>query len=295
MHSSSAACVFGDARLISSTSRKLAKTGPGRNSNSLAFWLKTFTPVTSDGSRSGVNCRRENEQSSERASAFASIVFPTPGKSSMIRCPSATRQRTTSRSVSWEACTTRRRFPTIAPTRSAGARSAGAGAWRAGSAKEPLHLVEDRGRDLVLRGLRHRTLAVCAEDRDLVLGRVEADVGASHIVEDEEVGLLVRELAACTLEPDLALVRSEADQYLTRRAPLAERGEPVRRRLELDRPRVAALRTLRRRRFRRPVVGHGGGHDHDVRVGAPAERLALEVGGGRRLDDLKTRRWQNGE
>ena len=28
---------------------------------------------------------RENEQSNERASAFASIVFPTPGKSSMIR------------------------------------------------------------------------------------------------------------------------------------------------------------------------------------------------------------------
>ena len=41
-----------------------------------------------------MNWRRENEQSSERASAFASIVFPTPGKSSMIRCPSLTRQST---------------------------------------------------------------------------------------------------------------------------------------------------------------------------------------------------------
>src|ERR687887_338615 len=74
MHSSSAACVFGDARLISSTSRRFAKTGPGRNSNSFERWLKTFTPVTSEGSRSGVNCMRENETSRLRASAFASIV-----------------------------------------------------------------------------------------------------------------------------------------------------------------------------------------------------------------------------
>src|SRR5438874_800370 len=38
-----------------------------------------FTPVTSDGSRPGVNCRRSKPQLSERASDFASIVFPTPG------------------------------------------------------------------------------------------------------------------------------------------------------------------------------------------------------------------------
>ena len=47
-----------------------------------------------------MNCRREKEQSIERAIAFASIVFPTPGKSSMIRCPSLTRERTQSLSVS---------------------------------------------------------------------------------------------------------------------------------------------------------------------------------------------------
>ena len=113
MHSSSAACVFGEARLISSTSRKFAKTGPGRNSNSFVLWLKTLTPVTSDGSRSGVNWIREKEQSTERESAFASIVFPTPGKSSMIRCPSAATQRTTSRKVSSGACTTSARFSAI--------------------------------------------------------------------------------------------------------------------------------------------------------------------------------------
>ena len=94
MHSSRAACVFGEARLISSTSRRLANTGPGLNSNSFERWSKTFTPVTSEGSRSGVNCMREKETSSDRASALASIVLPTPGKSSRIRCPSPTRQRT---------------------------------------------------------------------------------------------------------------------------------------------------------------------------------------------------------
>src|SRR6476646_5183477 len=208
MHSSSAAWVFGEARLISSTSRKFAKTGPGRNSNSFVFWLKTLTPVTSDGSSSGVNWSRENEQSSERASAFASIVFPTPGKSSMIRCPSATRQRTTSRSVSSDACTTLPRFATIAPTRSAGAGSSAA------SAKQALHLVEDRARDLRLRGLAHDALARVRHERHLVVGGVEADVRAGDVVEDEQVGLLHRELLACALETAFALVGREADEQL---------------------------------------------------------------------------------
>ena len=132
-----------------------------------------------------MNCRRENEQSSERASAFASIVFPTPGKSSMIRWPSATRQSTTRRSASCGAWTTRARFATIAATR-----SAGAGA-KAGSAKQALHLVEDRGCDLVLRRLRDRPLAAAArEERHFVVGRLEADVGAADVVEDEQVCVL---------------------------------------------------------------------------------------------------------
>ena len=56
--SSSADCVFGDARLISSASTTLAKTPPGRNSNSSAVRFHTDTPVTSDGRRSGVNWMR---------------------------------------------------------------------------------------------------------------------------------------------------------------------------------------------------------------------------------------------
>src|ERR1700730_9882897 len=227
MHSSSAACVFGDARFTSSTSSRFAKTGPGLKSNAFARWSKTLTPVTSEGSRSGVNCSRENEQSSDRASALASIVFPTPGKSSMIKWPSATRQSTTRRSASCGAWTTRPRFATIAATR-----SAGSGA-RAGSAKQALHVVENRGGDLLLRRLRDRPLATRAEQCHFVVGRVEADVGAAHVVEDEQIGLLRCELVACALEPAFALVGGESDQHLTGSAPLAERGEDVGRRLRV--------------------------------------------------------------
>src|SRR5436190_3611880 len=284
MHSSSAACVFGDARLTSSTRSRFAKTGPGRNSNSFALWLKTFTPVTSDGSRSGVNWIRENEQSSERASAFASIVFPTPGKSSMIRCPSATRDRTTRRSVSSEAWTTRRRFATIAPTRSAGAGTA------SGSAKEPLHLVENRAGNLLLRRFRDAPLAARRDDRDLVVRRVEADVAARDVVEDDEIRLLEDELLSRALEASLAVVGGEADEHLPRDATLAEGGEDVGGRLQLDRPRLAILRPLGSESLGGTVVRHGSDHDHDVGGCCAGQRLALEIGCGRRLDELDARR-----
>src|SRR6266851_5713107 len=46
-----------------------------------------LTPVTSEGSRSGVNCRRSKEQPRERASDLASIVLPTPCTSSIRMWP----------------------------------------------------------------------------------------------------------------------------------------------------------------------------------------------------------------
>src|ERR1700687_3221273 len=46
-----------------------------------------LTPVTSEGSRSGVNWRRSKEQPRERASDLASIVLPTPGTSSIRMWP----------------------------------------------------------------------------------------------------------------------------------------------------------------------------------------------------------------
>src|SRR5438034_911144 len=205
MHSSSAACVFGEARLISSTSRRFVKTGPGRNSNSFERWLKTLTPVTSDGSRSGVNCSREKEQSIERASAFASVVLPTPGRSSMIRWPSASRQRTVSCSVSAGACTTPARFATM--RRIASSEPILVAALRSGSSisapssnaaeflgrehqarsrhvlldgallRHQLHyLVEDLTCDSLLRRLPDSPLPRWRDQHDLVLARVEADV-----------------------------------------------------------------------------------------------------------------------
>src|SRR5689334_10403476 len=223
MHSSSAACVFGEARFTSSTSRRFANTGPGRNSNSFRCWLKTLTPVTSDGSRSGVNCSLANSQSSERASALASIVFPTPGKSSTIACPSATRQRTTSRSVSSGAWRTRPRFLTIDWIWSLGLGTSARSAIR----EQPLDLVEDRGGDLVLRRLRDRALAGGGEQRHFVLVRVEADVGSRDVVEHEEVSALAGALLARALEPLGAGLGREADDDLTLAAVGAEREEDV--------------------------------------------------------------------
>src|SRR4051794_28984475 len=90
MHSSRPDCVFGDARLISSTSTTLANTGPGRNSKRASLWLKTFVPTTSAGSRSAVHWMRAYSASTDRAIALASAVLPTPGLSSIRTCPSAT-------------------------------------------------------------------------------------------------------------------------------------------------------------------------------------------------------------
>src|SRR5216683_4375778 len=98
MHSRSADCVRGVARLISSASTTWAKIGPGRNSNSCNRWLKNDTPVTSLGSKSGVNWMRRNGQSSVRATDLASIVLPIPGTSSMSTCPSHS-SATSSRSM----------------------------------------------------------------------------------------------------------------------------------------------------------------------------------------------------
>lgn len=65
--------------MISSAKRIWLKMGPGRNSNACVRWLKMLNPDTSEGSRSGVNWMRANEQSRLRASALASVVLPIPG------------------------------------------------------------------------------------------------------------------------------------------------------------------------------------------------------------------------
>src|SRR4029453_703628 len=177
---------------------------------SFVFWLKTFTPVTSEGSRSGVNWRRENEQSIERASAFASIVFPTPGKSSMIRWPSAIRQRTPRRSVSSGACTTCARLSTIFWTDSAASLSTRslptASSILSLQADRPL--VEERPRrpvpPLFLGAAPPPPPARTRDEDAFVVGGVKADVVAAHIVEDDQVDPLVAELLAGPLEAALS-------------------------------------------------------------------------------------------
>jgi hypothetical protein len=86
--SSSADCVFGMARLISSTRMTLAKIGPGRNSKSRSRWLKMESPVTSVGWRSGVHWMREGDAPEiVWAIARASTVLAVPGTSSNRTCP----------------------------------------------------------------------------------------------------------------------------------------------------------------------------------------------------------------
>src|SRR3954454_8597831 len=292
MHSKSADCVFGDARLTSSTSRRFAKTGPCRKSNSFVRWSKTLTPGMSVGSTAGVNWIRENVQSTERASAFASIVLPTPGKSSMIRWPSLIRQRATICSVSTSAWTTRATFSTMRST----VRADVAASTALGSVdiEQRNRLVEHRGRDPRLRRLGDALFPLARDQEHLVVLRVEADVGSGHIVVDDEIDVLVREHRALPLEAALAALGAEGDDHLAVLPPGGERLHNVLGRLELDRPGLGALRALRPRGLGRPVVGDGGGHEHEIDV-RPRQRLVQEPVCGRCLDDLDAVRRLDGE
>ena len=61
---------------------------------------KMRVPTRSAGSRSGVNWMRLTLQSMDLAKALASMVLPTPGTSSMSRCPSASKQTSALRTAS---------------------------------------------------------------------------------------------------------------------------------------------------------------------------------------------------
>src|ERR1700730_1405102 len=58
------------------------------------------TPTTSLGSMSEVNCRRWKSERTLRARACARVVLPTPGTSSISRCPRASREASDRRSTS---------------------------------------------------------------------------------------------------------------------------------------------------------------------------------------------------
>src|SRR5688500_18336256 len=103
--SSSADCVFGVARLISSASTMFAKIGPRWNSKRLpppGSSTMTLVPTMSAGIRSGVNWTRENEAWMHSESVRTSIVLPRPGTPSRRAWPPPRRHmRTPSMISSW--------------------------------------------------------------------------------------------------------------------------------------------------------------------------------------------------
>ena len=203
-----------------------------------------------------MNCSRENEQPTDRRAPSRASSCPTPGKSSMIRCPSARRQRTASSErlvgrVDRRAagCRTRggRKLPANADC--AADRALG----RSGElllhhppSRSDLDLVEDsRGALVLARLLRSVALALRPDQRHLVVLRVEADVRARHVVEDEEDRrAFARRFSRGRGETGLTLVGREADEHLPVASAAPELGQDVDRRLELDRPRAGVLLAL---------------------------------------------------
>ncbi len=96
MASSSAACVLGGVRLISSARMICAKIGPWTNRKPRRPLLSSriSVPVMSEGIKSGVNWMRLNVRSRISASVLISSVLARPGTPVIRQCPpvkSATR------------------------------------------------------------------------------------------------------------------------------------------------------------------------------------------------------------
>src|SRR6185437_2427944 len=84
---SSAACVFGGVRLISSARRSCVKIGPLVRVKLLLRKSKRLVPSTSPGMRSGVNWMRPKSSARPAAKACVSSVFAVPGTPSMRTWP----------------------------------------------------------------------------------------------------------------------------------------------------------------------------------------------------------------
>lgn len=98
MASSRADWVLGEARLISSASMMLAKTGPSWKTKVFAPFIswRTGVPVMSPGSRSGVNWTRRAVRASALESPLTSSVLPRPGSPSSRMWPRASTPMRTS-------------------------------------------------------------------------------------------------------------------------------------------------------------------------------------------------------
>src|SRR5215204_1753346 len=154
------------------------------------------------------------------------------------------RHRTQRRRVSSGAWTTRPRLSRMVCAVCA------ASATRSGllpiSSKQALDFIENHGRDLTLARLGGATLTVRRDEDDLVVRSVEPDIGAGHIVVDDEIGVLAVEHPSFAFEPLLPMLGAEGDQELAGPLALAERAGNVGGRLQLERPRIPRLRALGR-------------------------------------------------
>ena len=229
-----------------------------------------------------MHCTRANSRPSERATARASVVLPTPGRSSIRMWPSASSATTTSSTTSaahlddgahavGDAASQRARGGDLGARDGPDGRARIAvrrhGVPAAAGRAEVVHRREDRPRDVRLRGARDVLLGARRHDRDLVLECVEADAGAADVVDDDRVEALAPQLLAAVVERAVAVLGREADDHLARAPGGGERREHVRRRLELDRQPVApVLLELAAGRVRGREVRDRRGHEQDVAV-----------------------------
>ena len=151
--------------------------------------------------------------------------------------------------------------------------------------EQALDLVEDRRRDRSFDASARAGRRRARDEHDLVLGRVEADVGPPHVVEDDEVGVFFVEHRALALQPRLAVLGAEGDEHLARRAsarrargrcPPSARARPS----SGSSPSAASPRALRR-----PVV-RDRGCEQRTSTSASASAASSIASRGRRRDRL---------
>ena len=146
----------------------------------------------------------------------------------MIRCPSASRQSTQSSSVARARGRRAARFSTTRATTSAADRGATcpSGARCVGHALESSRSTSSRTAAATTASAPSRPSARRRRETsdDLVVGRVEADVRAAHVVEDDEVGASSRDASSRRARDRLRPVRGEADEHLP--GPSARRRAP---------------------------------------------------------------------
>ena len=247
--SSSADWVFGDARLTSSTSRRLRIPARAEAERPVVLLVDVHA---CDVGREQVGCELHSReiQLERAAERLREHGLPTPGTSSMSTCPSARRQRSGMRRVSAGRGSRspdlrrpgrRDRLPHRWPE---------AGGWWPGSItpllEQALDLVEYLASHRAPSTPSARELAA-ARRADLVVRLVEPDVGPPDVVVDDEITFLSVEHRALALESVLPALGAERDQHLA----VTPRRRRVRgqrpRRAEVDRPGLVVLRSLCRR------------------------------------------------